>query len=59
MSPVLNRGHFTVREGSKVVHRFKANIASMTAMPDGRIVVVLNSAKAYISNKTLTRWRKL
>lgn len=50
---------FSTRPGSQYLHRFRSNVAAMTLTPDERMVVVLASGKAYISNKKLTRWRLL
>lgn len=46
------------RSGIKLVHRFRSNVVSMTTFQD-RILVVLESGKAYRSNAKATRWYRI
>lgn len=46
------------RPGIKLIHRFRSNVVSMTTFRD-RIIVLLESGKAYRSNSDGTRWYKM
>lgn len=56
----LQTATFNVRPGIHRVHTFRSHVRAMRKHPDGkRLIVVLASGKAYISNAKMTRWRKL
>ncbi len=46
------------RPGVKCLHRFRSNVVAMTVFRE-RIIVLLDSGKAYRSNAKLTRWYKI
>lgn len=56
MKSVSERMH--TRPGVELVHTFRSHVVSMTNYR-GRILVVLESGKAYRSNLKATRWYRI
>lgn len=49
-------GRMHKRPGIERLHTFRSRIWNMTSYIDGRIIVILQSGKCYISNKKHARW---
>ena len=47
------------RPATKKLHTFRSRIVEMANDSDGRLTVILENGKIYVSNKKHTRWRKV